>query len=534
MATTVLYMLKQFKLTDKTDYSLTNWLFLRSLALIYCLAFVSLGVQVIGLFGSNGILPAESFLKTIATNLGIERYCLLPTIFWFNASDTMLMLVCTSGMVISLLAFSGICTAFCFLCLWFLYLSLANIGQDFLSFQWDALLLEVGFLAIFLAPWQWLECPWQFNFGKFEYKNARINPSVLFVWLTRWLLFRLMFESGLVKLASGDNTWRNLTALNYHYFTQPLPTPLAWFMAQMPDWFHSFNVICVFVIELLVPFLIFFGRKPRSIAAFVFVGLQIVIAANGNYAYFNLLTITLCIYLLDDECIYIILALLSKSLLAKYRLCNYFIERLNSATFSSTSIKPSGKIGLVCSIIAAIFIMAISIGSLARGFVGLLPIPAFFETLHDISSPYFIANSYGLFAVMTTKRPEVIIEGSNDGITWQAYEFKYKPGILNKALPIVAPHQPRLDWQMWFAALNDTVHDRWFINFIFRLLQGQKEVLDLLAKNPFPINPPKYIRAQLYDYNFTNFGECRSSGNWWKRELIGEYMPTVNLENKLQ
>ncbi len=507
---------------SKADYSLTAWLFLRGLALSYFFAFASLSGQIIALFGKDGILPVAQFLQLVRAHLGSQSFLILPSIFWLNASDAMLFAVCIAGVLISLLAIFGVCSGLCFIGLWFLYLSLASIGQDFLSFQWDALLLETGFLGIFLAPWQFLAWPWKISLAKLQWTANRIKPPVLFIWLLRWLLFRLMFESGLVKLASGDQTWRDLSALDFHYFTQPLPTPIAWYAAQLPHWLNEISVVLVYVIELAVPFLIFTGRKTRITAAFIITGFQMLIAVTGNYAYFNLLTIILAISLFEDQ---FIKTVLSSSSFIKQRVWMNLIERLNY--WSPAKDLAKGQHMVV--ILASIFVLSVSIGSLQRGLTGLLPIPQVFGALHELSFPYFISSSYGLFAVMTTKRLEIIVEGSNDGNLWQEYEFKYKPGNLAAPLPIVAPFQPRLDWQMWFAALGDAKQDQWFMNFMVRLLQGQKEVLDLLAKNPFPESPPKYIRARLYDYQFTNAIERQTSGNWWKREFVRECIEPIGL-----
>jgi uncharacterized membrane protein YphA (DoxX/SURF4 family) len=509
----------------KAQFFLTTWLYLRGLAVIYFFAFLSLSVQMIGLFGSDGILPAASFLKMVAANLGPERFWLLPTIFWLNCSDFLLVAVCVAGMFLSIAAFFGIGSLCCFIALWILYLSLLNIGQDFLSFQWDALLMEAGFLAIFITPWQPLEWPWRLYIGNFKFSSSFCEVPQWSIWLGRWLIFRLMFESGLAKIASGDDTWRNLSALYFHYLTQPLPTPLAWFAAQMPQQIDAVSVICMFIIELILPLFIFMGRKMRLIAFFGFVALQVLIAATGNYAYFNCLTLVLCIFLLDDQ---MIKNVISKVLTGNRAARNYLTEFLND----SDRFKSLSRGQKITSIIVAVFIFIISLGSLERGFAGIVPIPEFIKSLYGFSSSYFIANSYGLFAVMTTKRREIIIEGSNDGVVWQAYEFKYKPGSVNRELPIVAPHQPRLDWQMWFAALGDPIHDRWFINFMFRLLQGKNEVLSLLANNPFPEKPPQYVRALFYDYHFTNATEHQRSNVWWRRDFEGECAPPLSLKNR--
>lgn len=510
----------QFNSAIKSKWALTTWLFLRGLGFVYCFAFLSLSVQIIALFGKNGILPAADFLHLVEIHTGAERFFLLPTLFWLGASDQALIFVCVLGVLISILAILGICAGFDFLCLWILYLSLAGIGQDFLSFQWDALLLETGFIAIFLAPWQIFSWPWLINAGKFQFKPSLYEPARIIVWLARWLLFRLMLESGLVKLASGDTTWRNLTALNFHYFSQPLPTPIAWYAAQLPVWFNEFSVLFVFFVELIVPFLILMGRKPRMFAAFAIILLQVLIAITGNYAYFNLLTIVLCLLLFDDDFI--------RRLLSKIFACASQHKEL--LRLNSLALREQNKSAKIVINGAAILILSISIGSLGRGFAGLLPVPLFLEQWHRFMSPCFIANTYGLFAVMTIERPEIIVEGSNDRVNWQEYEFKYKPGKLSQALPIVAPHQPRLDWQMWFAALGDPAYEPWFVNFMVRLLQGQKAVLHLLAKNPFPHKPPQYVRAVLYDYKFTDWIERKETGNWWKREYKRECLPAISLK----
>ncbi len=502
--------------SQKSEYFLTRWLFLRLLALVYFFAFSSLATQAVNLFGSHGILPINEFLYLVKMNLGNSGAAVLPTLFWFNDSDLMLRAVCILGSILSLAAVLGMGTGCVFLLLWILYLSLVNVGQDFLSFQWDALLLEIGFLAVFFAPWQILEWPWT--------NNVKQPPKII-LWLLWWLLFRLMFESGLVKLASGDPAWHNLSALDFHYLTQPLPTPLAWYAAKLPHWFNEISVVLVFVIELGIPFLIFMGRKARIFAAALLVFLQFLIALTGNYAYFNLLTFALCICLLDDQFMRnIVMQLCSQTGIIRSRLKNMLTDQF--------LVQPLDKKSKAMSIVIGTFFLCLSIGSLGRGFVGVLPIPAFLEGLHDLVSTYYICNNYGLFAVMTTKRIEIQIEGSNDKSLWQEYQFKYKPGNLATVPCVVAPFQPRLDWQMWFAALGDPGHDRWFVNLLYRLLQGEKTTLQLLAKNPFPNSPPKYIRAKFYDYQFTNASEHQATGNWWKRTYLGECMPVLTLGDR--
>jgi len=364
-----------------------------------------------------------------------------------------------------------------------LYLSLVSIGQSFLSFQWDFLLLEAGFLAIFLLP---------------------VFPRI---WLFRWLLFRLMFLSGTAKLLSHDPTWRNLTALEFHYQTQPLPTVFGWYFHQLPIGYQKASVVFLFFIELVVPFLMFAPRRVRLFAGAMTVALQALIFLTGNYAFFNLLTVALCLSLCDDA----LLRRFGRPKPARQRAPSTRLQRAVTA-------------GLF------LFIMPASGFELMEIFSGSVPRPA--AAALNWIAPFGVVNTYGLFAVMTTSRPEIIVEGSNDGQTWLEYGFRYKPGDLKRAPVWVQPHQPRLDWQMWFAALNGYQSQPWFVNFMVRLLEGSPDVLTLLAVNPFPSSPPRFVRARLYDYQFTTLAERRATGNWWRREPQGEYFPAVSLKQR--
>jgi hypothetical protein len=539
--------------------------FLRLLGIVYALAFWSLSSQILGLIGKDGILPANGFLNLLAQHLGLERYWLFPTLAWINASNPSLQLICYCGIVLALFVVLDFLTGPALLLLWISYLSLVTIGQDFLSFQWDILLLETGFLAIFLAHWRSCEFPWRRT-------NVSGAPSPIVIWLFRWLLFRLMLESGFVKLASGDPAWASLTALNYHYFTQPLPTPIAWYAAQLPDWFQKLSVLAVFFIELILPFLIFAQRRYRILAAFAFIAFQLLISLTGNYAFFNLLTISLCVLLLDDAIIKNILSSSFRLLPLNLRSSD-FIARICTALTIAPSDSPqaapsssqepspqrsprnsifaslsrhigpaeecnsvrdpqlpsgrsSRKAGRIIPIALAIFIGTLSIvNAVGRG-----NLPATVQLLLEPVEHFYYVNGYGLFAVMTTSRMEIIVEGSNDGKEWHEYKFKYKPGALNVPPLWVAPHQPRLDWQMWFAALSDCRNNVWFLNFAFRLLQGSPDVLSLLAFNPFPSAPPHYIRAEFYQYKFTDFATRAKTGNYWQREYVGHYLPPITFQ----
>ena len=461
---------------EPASYARVQWLFWKMLGAIYGMAFLSLAVQVRGLIGAKGILPAGAYLGQIQRAIGPSRFWNFPTVFWLSgSSDLALMLACAAGVALAALVVAGYLERIALIGCYVLYLSLITVGQDFLSFQWDILLLETGFLAIFLG----------------------LSP--LIVWLFRWLLFRLMLLSGAVKLLSGDAAWRSLVALKFHYYTQPLPTVVAWYMQQLPGWFQEVSLVVMFAIELGACFLIFGPRRVRFFGGFCIVFLQVMILLTGNYTYFNWLAIGLCILLLDDAA----------------------LGRLASGT---NKLKHVPLIPLV-----TILILVISGGQLLGEFFGVMPAPI--RLLQRAVGPFYLTNTYGLFAVMTTERHEIIVQGSNDGSQWRDYEFKYKPGAVDRAPRWVAPHQPRLDWQMWFAALGSYRNNPWFVNFVFRLLQGSPRVLALLGSNPFPEAPPRYIRALVFDYTFTDFETRRATGAWWKREPRGIYLPAIALED---
>lgn len=520
---------------EPSSYVAVRWVFLRSLGLIYLIAFLSLWVQLMGLIGSNGILPAAVTMmgyrqEANVAHLGWHRFHVLPTLCWFSASDGFLKFLCGAGAGLALVLILGIAPAPCLFLLWLIYLSLSVVSREFLSFQWDNLLLEMGFLAIFLAPLQW--------------RPRKVPPPPkIVVWLFRWLLFRLILCSGLVKLLSGDPTWRNLTALQYHYETQPLPTWIGWYAFQLHDRVQQLSALVMFIIELGLPFLIFAPRRIRQIPCAGFVLLQVLILLTGNYCFFNLLSILLCLPLLDDAA------------LAAFFPRNWFdrlravpVEKLPApqpqqpTETSSNQAEPPAQVPpaatatphlrrwpiqvifpLTC---IAVLIPTIELGGMFR-VRALWPGPLL--SAYSWIAPFRSFNTYGLFAVMTTKRPEIIVQGSNDGVHWSDYEFKYKPGDLKRRPRFVEPHQPRLDWQMWFAALSDYRHNLWFVEFCARLLSGSPQVLGLLERNPFPKAPPHYVRAVVYEYHFTDWATRRRTGAWWRRQYKGEYVPAISL-----
>ena len=475
---------------SRSHYSVANWLFLRLLGAAYFFAFASLIGQVDGLIGSRGILPAADFMREAAdwasaTGLGLERYRLFPTLAWLSTSDGFLVGLATAGAVLSVLQIAGIGCMVVLPALWLLFLSLSVLGRDFLSYQWDALLLETGLIALAVTPHVW------------RHRLADpIDPPLVGRLLVWWLLFRLMFASGAVKLLSGDPSWRDLTAMAVHYETQPLPTPLAWFLAQAPVWFQKASTALVLFTELVVPWCILAGWRGRRVAACALLALQVLIALSGNYAYFNLLTAALCLSLLSDD------------VFARFR-------RGPSRTTAWRRAAP----GLALAM--AILTVPPSVTMFLRQMR--IPVsPPLVDRWIDSIDPLRSVNTYGLFAVMTPTRPEIIVEGSMDGVEWRTYDFKFKPGALENAPRMVAPFQPRLDWQMWFAALASSP-EPWYYRFCERLLEGASPVRDLLAHDPFAGTPPKYIRSTLYRYRFAPRGQ----GGWWVRERLGEYAPVL-------
>ena len=474
---------------EPPHFDLVSWLFLRAIGLIYLAAFVSFGVQALGLIGSHGILPLSEFTGAIRSQFGSERYWWFPMVFWLDQSDFAIQAVCWAGAALSLLLIFNVLPRVSLFFLYALYLSLFYAGQIFTGFQWDTLLLESGFLALFLS--------------------IATKPGI---WLLRWLLFRFMFLSGLVKLLSGDPTWANLTALFYHFQTQPLPTPLAWYAHHLPRGVLKASTAATLIIELGLPFLIFCPRRLRFVAAFGIWLLEGLIFLTGNYTFFNLLAMALCVVLFDD-------AALRK--VVPPRLTRYVQRHVRD-------IKPRKIVSLAAEAFALLIVFA-NIVQIHAAFGGRPSAPAMW--INDEIAPLRIVNTYGLFAVMTTARPEIIIEGSDDGVHWREYTFKYKPGDVRRPPLWNVPHQPRLDWQMWFAALETASQNPWFLRFLQRLLENSPEVTALLGSNPFPDKPPLYVRALLYDYRFSSGEEKAATGAWWTRRPEGIYFPATALRS---
>ena len=496
--------------------------FLRVLGLIYLIAFVSLWVQVDGLVGNNGMSPVSRFLPAVGQQLGSEAYFLLPTLCWFDSSNAFLHFLCGGGVVLSLLLILGIAPALSLVVLFTFYLSLTIAGQVFLNFQWDVLLLEAGFLAIFLAPWRlW---PRELSWWAGSAASLTASPvSRAGLFLLKLLLFKLMLMSGIVKLTSGDDSWgwlnhsfhwSALTALDYHYWSQPLPTVFAWWADKSPEWFKHFSVAFCLAVEIIAPFFIWAPRRPRLIAAGLMVFLQLVIALTGNYCFFNLLTIALCLLLIDDS----VVASLCRGVL------RYGVQDTATQRHGYNQLSPYAALAVI------VVTLPINAWLIFSAFKPQSRPPGWLTRFYEQLEPFRIVNGYGLFRVMTKDRCEIVVEGSADGVKWTPYEFKWKPGDVKRVPGWCAPHQPRLDWQMWFAALESPEQNPWLLGLVVRLLQGSRDVTGLLARNPFPDQPPHYIRAMFYRYRFTTSEERRQTGAWWKRQELREYLPTISVD----
>ncbi len=465
--------------------------FVRGLGLVYLLAFASFWSQAEGLVGSRGILPVADTLQWAAETLGPAARWRLPTLLWLDAGDPALHALCAAGCAAALAAAAGVAPAAALSLCWICYLSVYVAGQQFLSYQWDVLLLEAGVLGVLWAPRAW--------------RPRRVweqPPSTAVTWLLRWLIFRLMWSSGVVKLLSGDPAWRGLAAMEHHYQTQPIPVWTSWFAHHLPPAVHTAETLVMFGVELILPFAVFGPRRLRLTAAAGFALLQLGIAATGNYGFFNLLTLVLCLPLLDD-------AVFGRPAVEGGRPGRRWPRSLlwpaASVIFCLSGLQLAATLGMDVR----------RAGPLYR--------------LQQLLGPLHLSSSYGLFATMTTTRPEIVLEGSREGVEWRTYRFRYKPTDLDRRPSFAGPHMPRLDWQMWFAALRPFERARWFHAFARRLLEGSPPVLGLLAEDPFRGGPPpRYLRAHLYEYRFSR-GEARRRGVWWERTLLRPYSPVLSL-----
>ncbi len=498
----------------RVDYSLSRWLVLRLLGVVYLIAFVSLGVQVIGLIGHEGLFPVGALLGRARAALGAEAFYFYPTLLWLGHGDAMLRFLCWGGAALSVLLIADVAPVPVLALLWLFYLSLTVAGQQFLSFQWDALLLEAGLVAIFYAPLR--------IWPRFATDRA---PSPVIRWLLWLLLFKVIFLSGITKLLSADPTWRNLTALTYHYETQPLPTWIGWYASHLPVGLQKISVLGVYVSELLVPIAIVLPLRnpwPRRIGCLAIFAFQLLIAATGNYGFFNLLTATLAIALLDDD--------------ALRWLVPWTAAGAADGAEGHGGRVAEGRQKRAVNAGVGIAIGALSLVAFVHEMVATVPgannwVVSFTTQVMDLVGPFRSVNGYGLFRVMTTERGEIAVEASADDSTWTPMDFRWKPGPVGRRPGFVEPHMPRLDWQMWFAALNPRSSSDLLGALVHRLLEGSPAVRGLMAPGAFSTAPPKYVRLVYYKYEFTTFAERRATGDWWKRTRLGELTRAFSLED---
>ncbi len=489
-----LYRVLSGKREEPVTYYISQWIFLRLLAVVCIFAFGSFWWQMPGLIGESGIMPAVQWLEQAGPQLGDAKWRQAPTLLWLHQEDIAIHVLCGAGMVAASLVLVGFIQPVALAAIWACYLSLVMVSAPFLNFQWDSLLLETLLLATFFVP---------LNVRTGPHSRFAISPTVLF--LLKWLLFRLMFSSGYVKLE--DTTWTDWDALKVHYETQPLPHVLSWFAHNLPEALHEYSVAAMFVIELAAPLLIFGPRRVRACAGAAIIALQLLIFFTGNYGFFNVLAIALCVLCFDDV---------------------HLSQRMSgSARHSIPRPHVRPKPPLLRPLVSFIV------------FAALFPAGAYFmirtldyePPIPNWSREHYLAhvvsfravNTYGLFARMTTNRPELIIQGTRDGITWETYEFRWKPGAPDRAPGWAQPHMPRLDWQMWFAALGTPQQNPWMRNFLVRLQQNAPAVTALLKVNPFPDLPPRQLRVLIYDYRFTTPEERENTGHWWRRDFVRSY-----------
>lgn len=467
-------------LLDPASYSVSVNLMLHALGAVYFFSFGAHLFQIKGLLGSQGILPAHSYLQMLQRRIKKNKYYYVPTVFWLNCSDFMLLLVPAMGTFLGLFLFFDGPPTLLIPLLIILHLSILSVGQDFLGFGWEGFLLELSYHSFFFS--------------------LTTVPN-LFVWISyNFLVFRFHFEAGTSKLESRDPNWRNLTAIKFHYQSQPLPNTIAWFIHKLPLAFHRFSTFMMFVIELGVPFIALFGNSEMRLISFIlFFGLQFFIWATGNFSFLNYLTLVLILPLIANQYLHFIVG---------------SEMPIIAPAFENILLSLVGLSLIITQII--VFWNHYKPTAWARKFISRI------YHLH-------IANRYGIFAVMTTDRYEIIIEGSKDGYTWKEYSFYYKPSELNRRPRRIAPYQPRIDWQAWFLPFGYYEEEIWFQNFLYRILQGSPEVLSLLRHNPFGDNPPRFIRSQLYLYEFTDYKTKKESGLWWKRTYVSAYSPTLQL-----
>ena len=479
---------------------LSRWLFLRAFGFVYASAFFALLFQVKGLIGRDGILPAHEFLEALQ-HFGGKRFLDAPSLLWLSSSDVMLMTVCWLGLIASVLVMLNVWPRFgllvCFVC----FLSFVAVSQDFGQYQSDGMLLEAGFLSLFIAPkgvWPGL---------------GRSSPPIRAAWfLLLWEWFRIYFQSGVVKLASGDPTWRNLTAMYEYYQNGPLPTWAGWYLQHLPHWFHIATAAATLVMELIIVWLFVLGPRWRFLCFLIVTVWQAGVILTANYAFLNYLVLFLGILLLDDR-------YLERLVPTRWG------SRLDAALPLPETEAPT-RVG-TATILAALmlcWVAYVTVVEVVSMFMPGFPLPS---TPVALLEPFRIANSYGLFAVMTPHRYEIEFQGSDDGQTWTPYPFGYKPQDVRERPRIYAPYQPRFDWNLWFASLQSWQQSPIVPLTEERLLDNDTTALGLFRGNAFQQHGPRYVRAVLWQYWFSTPEEKRTQGVWWRRQYLGTFAPTI-------
>jgi lipase maturation factor len=492
------------------DRLLPRWIFLRALGLIYFSAFYSLVVQIRGLIGPHGVLPAGKYLELIAGAFpGIQRFWYAPSLLWISAGSPMLLALCWAGMIASLLLvvnlWPRLTLAVCFVC----FLSFVGAASGFADFQSDGMLLEAGLISLFFAP-----------SGVWPGLGSASPPSRFSLFLLQWEWFRIYFQSGLVKLLSGDEQWRNLTAMDEYYQNCPLPTWVGWYVQQLPHWFHAATVVATLAMELALVWMIVLPRRARTVLFFIVTFWQVGVILTANYAFLNYLVLALGILVVDDRFVW-------KWLPRRWRPA---FDNPPHEAAPGRQLQPPIFWRSLQLALSAVVLTWLFYASSARFVSLLLPLIPLPRAPVKALEPFRVADSYGLFAVMTRGLYQIEFQGSDDGTTWVAYPFRNKPQALNEAPRIYAPYQPRFDWDLWFASLGVWTENPIVANTEDALLRNDRDVLELFAGNPFARAAPRQVRVVLWQYWFTSMSERRSTGHWWRREFLGLYAPVLQLQ----
>jgi lipase maturation factor 1 len=490
-------------------YLSARWLFLRSLGLIFFSAFYSLAFQIRGLIGPNGILPAREYLPEVARVLGARRFWYAPTVFWWSASDRVLMAVCIAGMIAALLLAINLCPRGALVICLISYLSFISAAQDFASYQSDGMLLEAGFISLFFAPEGWRP-----RWGVSD-PSSRAGRFLLV-----WLMFRIYFESGIAKILGHDPEWRDFTAMDQYYQNGPLPSWISWYAQHLPHWFHASTTFLTLALELVLIFAVFLPRRWRIALFFLITPWQIGIILTSNYAFLNYLVLALGFLLLDDK-------FLTRFVPQRVRTA----IRVGPSPDAASGAPPQGDArgwGRNVRLWVQGFFLTWIFYATSALLIFMVKPDAPLPTLPvGALEPFQIANQFQLFAGMTRNRYEIEFQGSRDGQNWTAYPFRYKPQDVHAPPRIYAPYQPRFDWNLWFASLGTWREYPFVVQVERRLLTGEPDVLALFAGNPFPDRPPEQVRAVLWQYWFSDWNEKRTQGLWWRRQQIGLYAPTL-------